>query len=231
MTIQSVVQSAALRIVGSKPAVVFSSTDQIAVEMADLVNEVAQDIALSHDWRDLTLISEMVGDGAQTSFSKPANYDRMMITADVQEQNEWLWGYYAFGSVSEYLQFKNHNFQRITPGGWILLGGAFEFFPAPTGTATFPYISNLLVRDENGVLKTTFSADSDTFVLSERVLTLGLIWRYLAQKRLDYGEELATYGMALSQAQTRDKGAQHIRQGRNRNLGANLAWPFPLGGL
>lgn len=229
MTLQSVVQSAALRIVGSKPSAVYSSTDQIAVEMADLVNEVAKDIAASHDWRDLTSISEMVGDGVLTAFPKPDNYDRMLIASDVQDKADWLWGYYAFGSVSEYLRTKNSDFQRITPGGWILLGGQFEFFPAPNGTATFPYISKMIVLDENGVPKPAFTADTDTFILSERVLTLGLIWRYLSQKRLDYSEELATYGMALSQAQTRDKGAQVIRQGRNRNLGANLAWPWPLG--
>ena len=61
--------------------------------------------------------------------------------------------------------------------------------------------------------KETFSQDNDTFALPERLLTLGLIWRYRSQKGLDYSEDLATYGNALAQEQNNDKGARVMRLG------------------
>lgn len=207
MTIQTAVSSASLRVIGSAPAAVFSSTEQIAVEMRDLAQEVAADIAVSHEWRDLTQIATFTG-GA--SFPKPADYDRMLSGQGVQDGTSWLWGYVPFASVSEYMAAINGQL-ALSPGGWIILGGEFKFWPAAVGSATFPYQSNLIVRASDATPKAAFSADTDTFVLPERLLTLGLIWRYRAQKGLDYSEDLATYEDALARAQNNDKGARVLR--------------------
>ena len=228
MSLQTVVTSAAIRVAGTAPSAVFSSTDQIAVEMRDLVQDAAVDIAASHDWRDLTMIASFTGDGVTETFNKPLGYDRMAQGSNVSDPAPWLWNYSAMSSVSDWMAARDAAW--ISPGCWIILGGKFQFYPAPSGKAEFPYISNLIVRDTNDLLKTEFTLDTDTFVLSERVLTLGLIWRYRAQKGLDYSEDLATYGIALSQAQARDGGARVIRKvDRFNSFGAGPAWPWLLG--
>jgi hypothetical protein len=83
----------------------------------------------------------------------------------------------------------NGQVPALTPGGWIILGGEFKFWPSVNGTATFPYISKYIVLDGDGVtLKETFTSDDDTFVLSERLLTLGLrLVRLLLALRRDAG--------------------------------------------
>ena len=208
MSILTAVQSASVRVIGVSPTAVFSSTEQVVVEMRNLANDVAIDIARSADWRDLTEIASFTGDGVTTAFPKPTGYDRMVQGSAVDDPGQWLWGYHAIKSVNDWMRRD----EWISPGGWIILGGEFRFHPAPSGGAEFPYISNLLVRDEEGARKEAFTADDDTFVLDERLLTLGLIWRYRAQKGLEYAADQANFEIALSERQTKDRGAHVIRR-------------------
>jgi len=212
MTLQTAVSSAAIRVIGSTPAAVFSSQAQIMVEMRDLVQDVAADIAQAAEWRGLTKIGTLTGG---PNFLLPADYDRMCVGQGMQDQGGWFWGYLPFGDVTDYLMAVNGQVPTLNPGGWIILDGQFKFWPAPTGTATYPYISRNFVRDVDGVtLKPAFTADADTFVLNERLLTLGLIWRYRAQKGLEYAEDMQTYSTALDQATNNDKGARVLRPDR-----------------
>jgi hypothetical protein len=210
MTVFTAIRAAALRTTGLNLAQAFASTEQVAVEMVDLVNEVAADIALSQDWRALTKVATITGTGA-LEYPLPTDYDRMLLSAEVDDAATWFWGYEPFASVNDWMRFKSGAFGILSPGGWIILGGEMNFFPAPSGVAQYPYISNQWAKSSAAVPQSQFQADDDTFVLPERLLTLGLIWRWNAQKGLDYGEDLATYEAALAQAQTRDKGARLLR--------------------
>lgn len=205
MTLKTAVDRAALRAVGNVPAAVFGSTAQISLEMADLATEVAIEIAESADWRSLTRIAEMTG---APSFPKPVDYDRMLTGQGILSKDSWFWGYIPFQSVDEYLTAINGHLPMMQPGGWILLGDEFKFYPAPTGTAQFPYITKFIVRGDDGTPKAEFDSDDDTFILSERLLTLGLVWRWKSQKGLDYGEDQVIFNTALDQEQNKDKGAR-----------------------
>lgn len=216
MTLKTAVDSAAIRTVGNVPTSVFGSSAQISLEMADLATEVAIEIAESAEWRSLVKIAEMVG---ADSFPKPADYDRMMSGQGILNKDSWFWGYINFQSVEEYLMAINGRLPMMQPGGWILLGDEFKFYPAPTGIAQFPYISSHIVRANDGTTKAGFTADDDTFILSERLLTLGLIWRWKAQKGLEYSEDMALYQQALGQEQNKDKGERMLRPDRR--------WRFP----
>lgn len=230
MTVFNAIKKAVLRAEGTVITEAYSSTEQISVEMADLANECAADIAKSYSWRELTKVATFTGDAVQTAFPKPDDYDRMTVGAVMADPNNWFWGYTAFPSVDEWMAYVNGGFGLMSPGGWILMGGEFNFYPAPAGNATFPYVSNLWARSESGTPKDEFTADSDTFVLDERLLTLALIWRWKAQKGLDYGEDMATYNLALASQQNEDKGFRVIRETRPQRLGnTSLAYPWRLG--
>lgn len=211
MTVKSVVDSASIRVFSNAPAAVFASSETIALEMRDLVNEVAKDIAGSAEWRSLTKIATM---GGATSFPKPVDYDRMLTAQGIQNRDTWFWGYFAFQSVSEYMMAVNGQIPLISPGGWILLDDEFKFYPMPTGTATFPYISNEIWRDVDGNTKRDATHDDDELRLSERLLTLGLIWRYKAQKGFEYAEDLANYEKLFYEKSNEDKGARTVRPDR-----------------
>lgn len=217
-------RSAIQRCTGESVQQVFASTSQIAVEMADLSNEVAADIIKSHDWRALTKVAQVVGDGG-FAYPLPADYDRMVLGSDVDDAASWFWGYDHFDSVNEWMRFRSGTYSIVSPGGWIILGGELQFYPAPNGTAQYPYISNQYARAENGTPMAAFMSDGDSFVLDDRLLTLGLIWKWKAQKGYDYTEAMADYEKALAQSQARDKGARVLRTPRRHGVpGAKLTY-------
>lgn len=230
MTVGTAIAKAALRVSGDRLGSAFSNTAQIAVELCDLANEVAADIAESHQWQALTKIATFTGDGVQTAFDRPADYDRMLIGGGLQRQGSWLWDYRHVPSVQEWLHIQNGGFVGLR-NAWIMLGDQFQLDPAPTGVTNFPYISNLIARAEDGALKREFDQDNDTFVLDEKLLTLGMIWRYREQKGLEYAEDMMNYEASLSQRQVRDAGPSVIRRYNNASRYANVsvAWPWELG--
>lgn len=233
MTVLSAAQSAMVRLVGRKPQTVFSSTSQMEIEIADLATDVAVDIMKSHDWRALTKLHTLTGDGTETEFNLPSDYDRIVLAQGVADTGNWLWGYSSVQSLDEWMTITNSGFGAITPGWWIILEGKMRFSPAPSSgsPAQFAYISNAIGRAAaGGAPISAFSDDGDSFVLEDRLLTLGLIWRWKAQKGLEYAEDMASYEKALSENAARDKGSQAIRKGYpNRLPSAHLAWPWALG--
>lgn len=234
MPILDVVQTAALRVIGNKPTSAFSpNRDQQTVqELVDLANDVARDIAESQDWQALTKIATITGDGTETQFDLPSDYDRMAIASSLVDPANWFWGYGQISTVNEWLRLKSLGFQWITPGAWIIIGNQFNFLPAPgpDQKAEYPYITKNVVVSNGGVPKETFTTDTDRFVLDERVLTLGTIWRWKEQKGLEYGEDQQNYEIALSQRQAKDAGGRVIRNAPRLPRGLfSRAYPWSLG--
>lgn len=237
MSVLTASQSAFIRLVSRRPATIFSSQESMEVEFSDLASEVATDIAKSHDWQALTGIETITGDGTATAFPLPADYDRMALGQGVHDGQTWFWNYTRVMDLDEWITITTSGFFGLTPGWWIILEGQIQFYPAPAldATAKYPYIKKTYARSEAGVAQSSFLTDNDTFVLDERLLTLGLIWRWKSQKGLEYAEDMATFEEALSQDQARDKGSRVIRKGGWQSnlsgMNRNIAWPWPLGGV
>ena len=213
MAVFDAIRKAVLRTDGSQISEAFSSSNQVAVEMADLSNEVAAEIVAANPWRALTKVATI--DGSQgEAYALPEDYSRM--SGEIDDPATWFWGYTPFNDVNEYLQFKTGGFLLAGNGGWIILDGKIQFYPAPSSGAAYPYISGWYARSEDVTAKAEFTADSDRFVLPERLLTLGMVWRWKAQKGLEYAEDLATYDVALAQESARDRGHFTLRAPRNR---------------
>ena len=234
MTVQLAMQSAAVRIIGRRPPVFFSSSGTFEVELTDLLNECAADIMKSHDWRSLTKFHNVSGDGTATAFPLPTDYDRMVLAEAVTDRETWFWNYTACPDLTTWSTLNDSAFGAITPGWWIILGGSIQFYPAPPAgqEARFPYISKNYATDSEDNEKAAFTADSDTFKLDERLLTLALVWRYRELKGMpDLGSQ-ETYFKALSEAAARDPGSRVIRSRPHIGpLNTRVAWPWPLGGV
>lgn len=231
MTVLTAAQAAASYLVGRRPTALYSSSDPMDVELAALANEAAVDIAKSCDWQRLTKLNTVNGDGVTEAFPLPSDYDRMTLGTDVHSSTWFERRYVRAATLDDWLDLKILA-PGIPPGYWIILGGAFNVLPTiGTGdNATFYYQSNLIVQPATGAAKTQFTADNDSFILSERLLKLALIWRWKALKRMDYQEDMRNYEIALSQEQARDQGARKYRSGLRPQGNFSLAYPWPLGG-
>lgn len=105
---------------------------------------------------------------------------------------------------------------------------------APTGppeTAKFIYLGKdcIVWNGASGgtVSGPEFQADDDVFYPDERVLKLGMIWQWKAQKGTPYAEDLGTYEDALDRLAGSDKPAPIIIGTKVISARANVAMPWP----
>jgi hypothetical protein len=234
VTILTAMQSAAIRLLGRRPDSFFGAPSGrvFELELTDLVNEVAKDILKSHDWQGLMKFAPIEADGTQTDFDLPEDYDRMLVRSDVVEDTGWFWGYQQVTDVNDFTYWADRGF-TITPGVWTLYGNQLHFAPAPTIDAQYPYISSYYARDTSSLaLKPAFTADTDEFLLPERLLTLGLVWRWRENKKLDWSGDQEAFTKAISEYAAKDKGSRMYRRtGRPWLAGTYAAWPWTLGGV
>lgn len=224
MSVLTAAQAAGRRIKSEAPASLFSSPTEFASELANLANEVAVDVMKAHDWRRLTLLNTITGDGSDTSFALPAGYDRMPQGARVYGSSSMM-PLRPTKDVNQWLEFQIDPVVG-DPGYWIILGNEFHIKPAlgSGSTAKFYYVSNLCIT---GGTKAAFTADADTFDIGgDRLITLGLIWRWRHMKGREYAEDMMNYERALAQEINRDKGARVLFVGQPRySGGVNVAYP------
>lgn len=234
MTILSAMQSAAIRLVGHKPAVFFTASEKFELEIADMINLVARDICRYKDWQALTKIYEVPTDGETESFDLPSDYDRQLLVTDIQDLDNWVSGYEHVDNINEFMFRRARGFEA-TPGAWTIYQNKLHFFPAPAldNSAAFPYISNQYALGQESGPKSEFTDDMDSFVIrgGEEILTLGLVWRWRENKKEDYTGDQEAFILALDQIAAKDKGSQVHRSGRSafRGLNTHIAWPFELG--
>lgn len=231
MTLLTACQSAAVRLIGLKPSTFLSSSEPFEMKMVDLANDVARDIAESYDWQALTALKEYPGDGTTVGFDLPTDYSRMLVDGDVARANWYTWHYLGARDLNIWRNLVN-GLSTPNPGYWIILNNQMQFQPPISNgdTAQFYYISKNFARAADNSTKPAFTADSDTFVLDETLLTLGLIWRYRSQERLEYAEDMANYEKAFAERSGRDKGSRVLTLGRrNRSGDIRFAYPMSLG--
>lgn len=231
MAVSDALRSAASRIMGVKPSVFFSSTNVLENELTELVNDVAQDIARSHDWRVLTKLAEMTGTGSDESFALPLDYSRMPIKASLSVGDGFANCYVPINDLDAWAN-RNSPVGYSAGGCWIMLGGQLHIVPIVSlgEKARFYYISNYIVKNANGETQRRFQKDDDTFLLDEDLLTLGLIWRYRHQKRLDYTDDQALFEKRFNEIAGKDKGSHILAIGRTTtSLDVSPAYPQVLG--
>lgn len=234
MTILAAMQSAAVRLIKQKPQVFFGSSNGFEQEICDLVNEVATEICKYHDWQALIKINNIDSDGVVEVYDLPADYDRQLLYTNIQDLSSYLWSYTHIADINEFISQKNMSF-AYTPGIWTMYGNQLHFLPAPQlgQSASFPYISLNYAVDQSGTGKSAFSEDTDEFIIrgGERLLTLGLIWRWRENKKLDYTGDQENFTQAITQLAARDKGSNVFRQHSSRASlrNANFAYPWLLG--
>lgn len=207
MTVLSAIQAVCPVIGLDVPSAVFASTEREHVELRALANEMATRIYKEHDWNTFKAIATISGDGSTASFSRPVDYGRMLKEGQiwssarkdtplthVTDSDIWL-----ADSMSG---------NALDNPEWTVIGSSIYVTPTvPSGeTLKYFYIKKL----------TAFAADTDVFALDERLLTLGMIWQWKAQKGLPYAEDLANYEIELSTAIKEDRGADILSVGSSR---------------
>lgn len=84
--------------------------------------------------------------------------------------------------------------------------------PAVGHKWAFEFQSKNWIIDVDGITrKAAFTADTDSILLPDTIVLLGLRWRWLSEKGLEYAEIFANYESTLKDAMSRDGGKAVLR--------------------
>jgi hypothetical protein len=215
------------------------NANRTMLEMVETANEMAAQIATDlRDWTKLrktvgpnTVPSPFLGDGAQEAFPLPADYRRMLATSEVWLSSNTLQPARFIPSTDEWLQRRIAN-ESSSWGEWTIFGGEMHIWPIMgVGiSARFTYLDKnyIELRNTNGALLglgEKFTSDSDTFRLDERLLKLGMIWRWKQLKGSPYAEDLGSWSNSMATAMGSDSPAP-ILIGRTP-ISANTRYAYP----
>jgi hypothetical protein len=218
-------------------------------EMLALATEMAQRIAYdTRDWTALRQMYTFYGDGvtdpdtgivtAKTSFFLPNNYKRLLLTSNVWRSTSTQQPMRFIADPEEWLQ--NHLSQQFDANGeWTILADEMHINPRMMlGTsATFMYLDKNCINIVSGGQGDAFSDDFDKFRLDERVLKLGMIYQWKANKGSPYAEDMGNFSDALANVSGRDAPAPIIigrspmsAYHKTAGVGSDVGWNWPLTG-
>jgi hypothetical protein len=201
MSILTVVREVCAAIGVNPPTSLFSPVVQprTQLELLALANEMAQRIAYDvREWRALKAIHTITGDGVLDRFPLPANFKRMLLTSQV----------YPASAPRQTLQFVPDADEWLTRrlsqlsfswGEWTIIGQDMLFWPilAAGAQVSFVYLDKNCIELNAGGFGSEFMNDADKFRIDERILRLGMIWQWKANKGSPYAEDMGTYSDAL----------------------------------
>lgn len=214
------------------PTSVFAgiASNRTMQEMVSLAIEMAQRIAYdTRDWQRLRKTQTYNGDGLATAFDLPSDFKRMLLTANVWRNTNSMTPMTFYPDSDEWLQRRLRNYTSPF-GEWTMQGGQMLIYPtlAVGQSVQWLYLQKYCVALAGGGYSDRFVADGDTFMLDERVLKLGMIWQWKANKGSPYQEDMGTYGDALTLALGHDSPAPIIIGRRPVAANASVAYPWPV---
>ena len=201
MSVLSVVKEVCAAVGVNPPTSMFSPVVQprTQFELLSLANEMAQRIAYDvREWRHLKAIHTFTGDGILDRFPLPANFKRMLLTSQVYPSWAPRQPLQFIPDADEWLVRRMSN-NSYSWGEFTLIGDDMLIWPiVPNGAGcSFVYLDKNCVKLNGGGFGPTFVNDADEFRLDERVLKLGMIWQWKANKGSPYAEDMGTYSDAL----------------------------------
>jgi hypothetical protein len=234
MTLLTVVQDVCPFIGVEVPQSVFSgiAADRTLQELLALANEMARRIATDNrDWTRLKYLGQFTGDGVNHLFALPADYLRFPITSNMWRSTDTQAPMRFIPNVDEWTKRRLAN-EVDSRGEWSIFGGKVAIWPVmPVGTiARIVYISKncIQVASPPNTFSDRFINDGDSFVLDERLLKLGMIWQWKAQKGSPYAEDMGSYQDAIMLAMGFDSPAPTIIGNLPVSANARVAYPWPV---
>lgn len=201
MSLLTIVQDACRELGLSIPSAVYSATDNQTRTMLELADKEGKELARRFDWQ--ALIKEAtfttVATSSQTTLSTVATDFGRLVQGSMWNRTEQqpVWGPL---SPQQWQQRKAAAAQTGF-GNWLRIrGDVIHFFPVPPAghTIAFEYVSKNWCQSSGGTAQSAWAADSDTALIDEEIMRLGVIWRFLKRKGLDYGEDFRVYEAALA---------------------------------
>jgi hypothetical protein len=206
MTLLSIVRNASDRIGIARPTTAYASTDQQVLQLVSLAQQEGIELAKRHTWQALTTEKTFTSVAAAVQTSAiPSDFDRIIDdTFFNRTQKRRLKG----PLTPQEWQFAQGVIATTIIEAFRIRGDDILVTPTPSAgnTMAYEYVSKNWCEPSVGTAQAAWAADADVGILSEELMTLGLIWRWQKAKSLDYAESFRTYEMQVTNAISRDGG-------------------------
>lgn len=220
MTVLSVIQSVAAKVgIDPVPTSVFPSTGRTEIELKETANECAMQIVQLADWNALLKTGQVEGDGVETEFplsSLAPDFLRFTKNAALWMDNSTYGSLYHVENINSWLQETAYT-TSMMGNSWTIysnslwIRGYSSEALAEGEIVRFGYISKYYAKAGENRFKDTFTADTDTFVLNERLLKLNMIWNWKSAHGQSYTQEFDDYQVALEELRISDRTPSVIR--------------------
>lgn len=212
------------------PTSVSSSSDPQILQLMALGNEEGQDLSARYPWQALINESTFttVATESQGAITTLSGTDFRYILNDIMWDRTLLRP--VFGPLVP-TDWQNLKARNVT-GPWTqfrIRGGLLKFIPVPVAgdTIAFEWVSKNWVTVAAGGTSATWTADADTGLLDEEIMTQGVIWRWKAAKGLEYAEDYNKYERLVADQMGRDGGKQRLNlNGGGGDLPAGVLVPI-----
>lgn len=241
MSILTVAQDASPKLGITRPTQLIADTGQTSVELQATIAEVAGIIRDKYDWQSYKAVGVLTGNGVKVAFSFPTNYARMLKVARLWPSTQPNSPLTHYQDSDAWLGMQVQNFAPVV-GAWTIYGDQIMInisgVAAPlanAATVQFFFITNLQFKDSGGTAKVAVTSDDDQFRLTpetsigERLLKLGLIYKWKQDKGRPYAQDLSDFEDAIATQIGADKGSKQIVVGARRTpRGAEIALPWSV---
>ncbi len=198
MTLLTIVSDACDRMGLTRPTSVTTSSDQNVRVLLGLAQEEGKSLAKRHDWQVLQAEHTFATVDATASYALPSGF-RYIIKDTVFNRTSRR---RMVGDLTpdQWQQTQASLVTRVNPA-FRIRTNLFYISPTPTAAETiaYEYLSKNWCQS-NAVAQSAWTLDSDTGILDEDLMILGIIWRFRAAKGLDYAESMQTYEMEVNKA-------------------------------
>ncbi|MEM9053875.1 MAG: hypothetical protein AAGB16_01000, partial [Pseudomonadota bacterium] len=101
-TVLEIAKRVCVKIGLEQPDALYGATDREVVELADVINEAADEILDAADWQTLRTIETITGDAATLVWDVPSDFHRLLVDPElyssefetalefISDENEWL---------------------------------------------------------------------------------------------------------------------------------------------
>lgn len=211
MSLLTVIQAVCSRTNVPKPSAVMANiTDTQLLQMVSLLEEEGRDLSMRGPWQGITFEATHTTTAAEdqgTVVSIATNGFRAIKNGTFWDRSANL---QILGPLTD------EEWQRIkamsTSGPryhYRIRGGKLLITPTPAADLSwaFEYVSkNWILGVDGTTYKQYFTLDTDTILLPEELVIMGLRWRWKKDKGLDYAEDFETYEKQVKQALGEDGG-------------------------
>ena len=206
MSLLTILEDAADRIGLPRPTAVIGSSDHQTRQLLSLANQVGKELQRRHDWQRLTVERTITATATETQSSAlPTAFDRMVPKT--------FWNRTANRRVAGPVSAQR--WQAVKSGlviqpwdSFRIRGNDLLMTPTPTAgdTLAFEYVSKYWCMSDGDTSpdQAEWAADNDTSIWDDEVHTLGIVWRYLKARGLEYAEVFRDYEVEVARLISND---------------------------